>query len=521
MLLHARMRRRHWVLPAVVAACVGAGGSARADDATETSDDHFVADDGHVRPFTASYREGYRPGRSDLHYFRAAAEMVALLAIGSALYYGSDDRWAGSDYSGVVDRFRHLRASFDTSTFNTNALGHPAAGSMYQLFARTNGHSIPVAFLYSFLSSATWEMLVEVPENPSVNDFVITPGSGLAIGELLVHTGDYFNSAPRPRWYHEVLGYVFGLSHRMHRALDGYKRTTTSLPTDSLGYSSYYWHRFDVLAGPMHLTNDVGASATGGQLRVQAEIVSIPGFLRPGRFAVNFSDGNFVEMLAQLGLGKDAQAGDLVVDANLFGRYAQGISESTHKGVASMFAFNTSARYADRFLLDRRDSYYFAQLAGPAVKLWAMSGDLVAKFDAAAHFDVGCVRSLAFPEYAARFGDAGASTVLKMKDYYFGIGGSVTARGTVSYKAVELGVRTFVGRYESIDRFDRFPEQVPRPIHTSDRVTELEGWAGIVPRDFPLQVRAFFEHIPRTSTMSSITTTRWDRRFGLTIGAHL
>jgi hypothetical protein len=55
----------------------------------------------------------------------------------------------------------------------------------------------------------------------------------------------------------------------------------------------------------------------------------------------------------------------------------------------------------------------------------------------------------------------------------------------------------------------------------SDRVTELEGWAGIVPPDFPLQVRAYFEHLPRSSTMGSFSHTRWDRRYGISIGGYL
>jgi hypothetical protein len=222
-----------------------------------------------------------------------------------------------------------------------------------------------------------------------------------------------------------------------------------------------------------------------------------------------------------MNIGKDVHGVELLCDANLFGRYAQDLSETTGNGVASMVAFNTSARYADRSLLGRRDSYYFAHVGGPALKLWAVHGDFVARFDGTAHFDAGAVRSLAWPEYLARFGDSGAATVLKMHEYYFGVGGSVAARGSLSYKALELGGRLFLGRYGSVDRGDRFPDEVPRAIHTSDHVTEIEGWAGVAPRTLPFQVRAFYEYLPRSSTMSSVTTTRWDQRFGITLGLNL
>lgn len=515
MLLHARMRRRDWVLTAAIAASIGASAPARADGT-------FVGDDGVRREFEASYREGYRPGRREPHYVRASVEMLGLLGIGSFLYYTTDKRFKGADYSGVSDRFQNLEVSFDTSTFNTNAIGHPGAGSMYVLFARTNGHSIPVSFAYAALSSAVWEMAIEIPENPSLNDFVVTPVSGVSIGEFLVHAGDYFNSTPRkPRWTHEVFGLLFGFAHRVHRALDDYQRPSSTMPADSLGFSSYYSHRFDLLAGPVRVVNDAGDGATGIQVRVNTEIVSIPGFLRPGRFAVNFTEGNFVEALAQVHVGRDANAGELFCDANLFGRFAQNISEGDRKGIASMFAFNSAARYADRFLLDRRDSYYLTHVAGPAFKLWAVNGDFVARLDGTAHFDVGAIRSLAFPEHTSRFGDDDVATVMKMHGYYFGLGWSAAARGTLAYKSLELGGRVLYGRYDSIDSGDRFPAEVPRAIHTSDRIGELEGWAGVVSRELPLQVRAFFAHFPRSSTMSSITETRWDRRFGLTVGGYL
>jgi len=525
MLSCARLPRREWLRFAILLAGVSASVEARADDPsaattspTETTDS-FLADDGSRRSFDPSYREYYRAGRREPHYLRAAVEMVVLLGIGTGFYYASDNRWRGGDYPDAATRFQNLRISFDTNTFNIDAFSHPFAGTMYHWFSRTNGLSIPASFLYATLSSATWEFLLEIPERPSINDMIITPTAGLAFGEVFVHAGDYFNSTPgEPRWHQDLLGLLFGLPHRVHRSLDGYKRLSSSLPVDRLGYSTFYSHRFDLLVGPTRLANDVGDATTAAQLRLNAEIVSIPGFLRPGRFGVTFSDGEFVELLAQLFLGKDTSAGDVVADANLFGRYAQNISDGTRSGVASMLAFNTSARYTNRTVLGRRDNYFMSHLAGPAIKLWAMHGDFVARFDATAHVDLALVRSLAFPEHERLYTDAGAASPLRINDYYFAGGGSALARGRLSYKALELGARVFLGWYESIDSWDGF---VPHPIHTSDRIAEFEGWAGIVPPDFPVQVRAFFEHIPRSSKMATIHTTQWDERFGIAVGGNL
>lgn len=490
--------------------------ASRAEDHSRTGT--FVADDGSLRSFRETYREGSRPGRAEPHYVRAGFEMVALIGVGTALYYTKTRDFSHGDYSNAWDRFSRLQVTFDTNNFEINALGHPAAGAMYTLFARTNGLSIPTSFAFSAVSSVIWEMALELQEKPSLNDFVITPVAGAPIGEVLVHLGDYFNSTPvRARWYHEVLGFVFGPVHRLHRAFDGYERPKMPMPADRLGYSSFYTHRFDALAGPMRVANDLGDSASAAQLRFNAELISIPGFLRPGHFARGFAEGDMVEALVQVNIGDSASAWDLLCDANLFGRYAQDISRA-RSGLASMIAFNSAVRYANRTLLGRPDNYFMAHAGGPAVKLWAVHGDFVARLEGSAHFDLALVRSLAYSDYLSANGENLVPSVTTAHNYYYGFGFSGLARGVLAYKGLELGGRALYGRYDSVDGWDRFPKAV---IDAEDRIGELEAWAGITPRSFPVQVRAFVENIHHSSSMGAFATTRWDRRSGVTIGGRL
>ena len=133
----AVVRRCCALLLAAVPAIVGSSASASAQT--------FVGDDGHRREHSSTYAAGYRAGRSEPHYVRAGIEMGALIAIGTGLYYLKTRDPSHGDYANVWDRFGRLKSTFDTNTFEINALGHPAAGAMYTLFARTNGLSIPAS----------------------------------------------------------------------------------------------------------------------------------------------------------------------------------------------------------------------------------------------------------------------------------------------------------------------------------------------------------------------------------------
>lgn len=497
--------------------------AAAPDDAAEPSRlprDSFVDDDGSLRSFRATYDASARAGRRETHYLRAAVEMGVLLSIGTTYYWANPGpNRTDWDYPDAATRMSNLAPTYDTNYFITNHVLHPAAGSLYYWFARSNGLKILPALGYSIITSAMFEFGLEWLEKPSINDLVMTPMGGLSAGEFFLHAGDYFNSAPNARWYHRVVGAVLGAPQALHRAMDGGRgREVAKLPEDRLGFSSFYHHRFDVLFGAMGLQNDRGASTAFGSLRIAGELVAMPGFLRPGRFEHKFSDGNFTEGLLQIGTRGGAEhTWDLSFDANLFGRYAQDIGP--RGGHASMIAINSAMKFADREVFGRREQYAMAHLIGPAVKLWAVAGDFTARFEAAANFDFAAVRTHAYPEWTSRFGSDGTSTVLRQKQYFYGGGLSARARGRVSYKFLELGTRVFFGRYDSSDHFDRFPDEVTRTVHASDTVGELEGWLGIVPRNFPFQLRAFAEHLPHWSEMGSVRVYRWDRRYGLAIGA--
>jgi hypothetical protein len=166
--------------------------------APQTSDSYRV--ESGVRSFSATYRESYRLGRREPHYARAALEDFALLGIGVAWYwYQRDYNRVDWDYASVQSRFKHLEITFDSNSGGMNFFGHPFSGAFLYAAARRNGLNIAESFGYAVASSTAYEFLHEWREKPSVNDLIMTPFGGLAIGEFLVHLGDYATSAMRLR----------------------------------------------------------------------------------------------------------------------------------------------------------------------------------------------------------------------------------------------------------------------------------------------------------------------------------
>lgn len=506
------------IAAASLASTLATAAPARAADAHDDGDS-FVAIDGKRWSFSEAYGEGNRPLRRESHYRRTLVEGAIFLTIGLGFYQlGQKTNSLDWDYPNVQTRFREMEIAFDTNKFSINFMRHPIAGGFYYTFARTNGLSIPMALAFSTGSEILWEFAFEVREKPSINDMLTTSTMGFPMGEYFVHLGDYLNSAASPRWYHDLLGIVLGPSHRLHRALDGQRLDPArAMPADRLGFSSFWSHRFDVLLGGFAVKNDVGDSKGMFNLRLAGEIVSVPGFLRPGRFSLGFSDGEFVEAIANVGLGSHTdQSWDFLFDANLFGHYEQDIDAAG--GHAFMFAFNSSARYTDRPLLGRRESYALAHLAGPSIKWWGISGDFVARLEAAAHVDFGGIRSHVHREWSEAYGEEGVASILNSEGYFYGLGASALARARLSWKSLELGGRLFVGRYGSIDRWDRFRHDAITQ-HEVDTLAELEGWFAIVPPETPLELRVFAEAMPHRSEMGPFTATRWDRRIGLGVGS--
>jgi hypothetical protein len=113
---------------------------------------------------------------------------IVLLAVTAAL----PKSWTGWSATFVQDGADNLGEAWtnppvmDDDGWFHNYVGHPYGGSLYYNSVRSQGASVPESFLTSLVLSTQWEYIFEaVAERPSIQDLVITPVVGSALGELI------------------------------------------------------------------------------------------------------------------------------------------------------------------------------------------------------------------------------------------------------------------------------------------------------------------------------------------------
>lgn len=114
----------------------------------------------------------------------AAAEVVAAnLGILAFDHYVLDAEFAKVTWRTVGRNFSPSKWYWDSDIFRTNLMLHPYHGSIYYNAARSNGLNFYESIPFAVGGSLMWEIAGEM-EHPSINDFLATSVSGLAIGEV-------------------------------------------------------------------------------------------------------------------------------------------------------------------------------------------------------------------------------------------------------------------------------------------------------------------------------------------------
>jgi hypothetical protein len=206
---------------------------------------------------------------------------------------------------------------------------------------------------------------------------------------------------------------------------------------------------------------------------------------------------------------------DLQARATLLGHYLQEIDE-TGDGHALMVGFGPGLRFQRSKWLRREDQLSTTHLGGPHVELWIREGDLAARFGGEAYVDFASIESLAYPEFAARFGGEGTKSVLRRQGYAYSLGSWGRFRANVAYGVASVGGSVGYGRYGTIEGADRFQEQLTRDVHGSESVLETEGRLAI--QLGLVELAAGFRERRRESALDGIIARRRDRILSLGIG---
>lgn len=119
----------------------------------------------------------------------------------------------------------NLRKGFvwDNDQMSTNMFGHPYQGNLYFNAARSNGYNFWQSSLFAVGGSAMWELFME-NEYPSINDFIVTPVGGAAVGEVFHRTSDLIlddRTIGSERFWRETASFIINPARGVTRLING------------------------------------------------------------------------------------------------------------------------------------------------------------------------------------------------------------------------------------------------------------------------------------------------------------
>jgi len=373
------------------------------------------------------------------NYLRAVLELGALTTVGVAWYavdvrHGQD---VGYRWQIFQKKLSGSAIAHDDNAFGTNFRGHGLGGNIYYASARSNHLGIGESFGFAVAGAVLWEYFGEISEVVSVNDLIVTPFTGIGLGEPLTQFSAFFDRQS-PTLANRTLGALFGPLKSVNDALDGAKLSRTSTRRTD-------WHLFSAAAS-LTLTRTEfrrptlsGSEHTDVRLEIFERLARLPDYDAAGRHSQWFSDANLSGMSLGVAFGaqglRDFAFGADFVPFGYYQRDVRGVAGDL-RGSGWVFGFQMGYRYlvhdfaaVSETGLDRTA---FVEPAGALFEATIELGDVSLKSRVAVAGIYGGVHPLA----SAAFGlDRGAwQSVLRHFDYYFGAGAELES---------SLGLRVF------------------------------------------------------------------------------
>jgi hypothetical protein len=361
------------------------------------------------------------------NYLRAVLELGALTTVGLA-WYAIDVRQGqglGYRWQTFQKKLSGSAIGHDDNAFGTNFRGHGLGGNIYYASARSNHLGIGESFGFAVAGALLWEYFGEIGEVVSVNDLIVTPFTGIGLGEPLAQFSAFFDRQS-PTVVNRTLGAIFGPLKSVNDALDGAKLSRTSTRRTD-------WHLFSATASLALTRSEFRQPAllvrdhTDVRLEVSERLARLPDYDTVGQHSHWFSDANLSGMSLGVAFGaqglRDFSFGADFVPFGYYQRDVRGAADDLH-GSGWVLGFQMGYRYlvhdfaaAPETGLDRTA---FVEPAGALFESTLELGDVSVRSRLAVAGIYGGVHPLA----SGAFGpdrDAWQS-VLRHFDYYFGAG---------------------------------------------------------------------------------------------------
>lgn len=456
------------------------------------------------------------------HYAQAALEAGIFLGLQTISYWA---RPAANQFDwddpAFTNRLNLTAVRFDNNLAFTNFVLHPLSGGGSYWIARVNDVSVPESELYSAVASVVWEFALEWREEVSVNDMIVTPAGGIPLGAFASELADYLNSAPEnPTLEKNAAKTVLAFPRLLHPWRVDPNSGPGRLPPDSLGFSSAFWHRFRVGYETAAVDSGRGTDRLNG-IQADGELVSMAGFLRPGRFDKLFAHDNFTEVHLRVGFDPDGFTDvQFRSSGTLVGWYSQSFQPAPHgvSGHGELLGLANGLRYVERAYAHARDMFATVDILGLSSGLWLGFGRLNVRVLGDVHYDFGAAQSLALSQYRLEHPYDTLKSVLEVQGYDFGMGPDARLRAEVSTLGVSFGAYADYGFLKMIGGLDRWAERVTREDSAHDVIFEYGSFVRFETPWAPLYLAGALDFTDRKSVLDRFTVQRHDLRIGASAG---
>ncbi len=431
------------------------------------------------------------PARADLA--RAAVEELVVLGVGFAQYASEKeanevDFDLGYDWPSFRSKLVFDAFSLDNNHYPTNWLTHPLAGFFYYSAARSNRLGILASYGYALASSTIWEYVGEFKEQVSINDEIVTPLTGVALGEPALQLGALFHRA-RPSFATRALGWVFAPIKSMHDWMDGLTPEPAE-EVDDLGMPLDVWHRLE-----LGIASGVTRQSAGGLVQpdlrafLDSRVVTLPSYGRAGQHAQAFTAGE-ISTLRTSGTISNGELVDFLLDGGVVAAgYAWQDVHTDPRGGLEGQGINVGLRVGTEYGVHDYDRD--RRRAGDRLALVSLGTSVehslyVGPFTMRARLDVlgdfAGVDAYALPWYERTRAQLGLPSVVRSHGYYHAYGATIRPVVELGIGAFDAGVDVRVEAFQAINELDREPEPVRGNVVTArDERTQARAWLGVRP----------------------------------------
>jgi len=435
--------------------------------------------------FEEAYKIFQQEDPKQKNYLLAATEISLILGSAMIDYYmpSAQENVNATDWQFTFwESLRKKVLSTEGMRFDDNRasvnIGHALAGTGYYLPCRTNNLTAMESFGCAILASYFWEVFGEYREIWGINDMIITPIGGVAIGEPLYQHGHFFNRGSGTLLNKFGIA-IFGGFEAVNNWFNGTK-TQRAEEVDKFGFPTDVWHQFQLSGGyALQSRSDTKGDQSAPSVALETQILNQTTYDKEGKTTEVFRDTLYSKIKSRFTMSPDeVQELEVMTKAVLAGYYKQNTKLDEKSKLSGYSFFIGPATGVDLRQQSiggvRKDMVATVNVLGSTIDVTGYKNGVRMRFTLDVFGDFAMVRSYAIDDYAKENGRDGLPSVLKLRDYYYAGGVTSAAAASVSYKDLELTAEYKKQYLKGIDGSDRFQESIARPIRKNDDLTSAK-----------------------------------------------